>query len=279
MLIAVALALCTPRTVENLNIPWNDAWTTSMKLLSQVYTAKVSAEVILLKPHNSYQKLLYKEIINDIKMSKKYQNVAKIYEVQNQQVKASLYYLSSFYFSYKALKLIQMFKTNSLTDYEEKIVKLGEVFSSLTFSSFKLAVLGKGCPNTTKAVYAYLYKVFKDTSFQINATINSLPGYFTENLARTTIDVVDKLAKALTYQMAEHYLSQSGCKKDSPLPPYRARCPQGMAPPFPWTYKVCYLVSHPSDNGMPSSLCPRFYLYLAYLIEDNNMLKIVCSMR
>ncbi|UXD22680.1 hypothetical protein IPA_07310 [Ignicoccus pacificus DSM 13166] len=279
MLMAIAMAACNPQTIKNITIPWKDEWVTSIKVLSQVYRAKVSAEIVILKAHNDYQKILLNELKKDFKISKELADKADGYYVLGNRTLASAYYLASFAYAYRALELINFMKLKYLNSYSERLTRIGELLSSAAFSSFKLAVRGKGCSNTSRVLYVYLYSNLRTEAQRIKQVLANLPGTFNAKLANMTIPIVNKLSEALAYEMAQYYLSLSGCKKDFPLPNATAPCPKGIGPSYPWLPHACYLVQNPQGNALPRSPCARFVALLGYLLNDTQVVRLTCSMR
>ncbi len=275
----LALASCNVNQLKNYTVYWNPDWTTSIKLLSQVYNAKVSAEIVLLKPTTQYQKVFYDELKNSIKKVQMYLNKAKTYELQGNNLEAALYYLAAFDYAYYSLKLISFMKIPDLTQYSYKLTSIGELLSATAFSSYKIALKGTGCANTSKVVYVFLYTTLKNAAKEVNNINMNLPNDLTPGLAHKTVKILKSLSNSLTYEMAQYYLSIGKNEKDVPLPNKECTCPKGIGHPFPWLPKACCVVESASPKASPpQSPCAQFFIVLAHLINDTKLLNVMCSL-
>ncbi|ALU12157.1 hypothetical protein EYM_00925 [Ignicoccus islandicus DSM 13165] len=281
-LIAVALsALLLAKCVvfpKDLGLSVQEEEVLEVGLLAKVYMTKVKANVILLTPDNEYRFEMKKLIMDHFKKASEFLNIANRDLEAGVLDEAFIYYLATFREAYVSYHLIDLAKANDLTQLANKIEKIGETVSSLAYTSLKVALNPRSCVNVTRVAYVYNYYTFKEVVNLLNDTLNNIPGEFNKELAHKIQTIYEKVSNLLAYSLLQSYMQTWNLDDKAVLPNKEAPCLNGIGPRTDWLPKACYVVQNPSSDGSIKYPCQKAVGALAYLLGDQQMMKVMCSL-
>jgi len=269
-MLMVVSAKCVPN--KPLGVSVSEGLALDYDNLNKVYIEKIATELVLLKPTNAYQKLLYnkaKELVAEAR--KLYQNGHLLY--LNRIYDAALvHYLASLYYVQMAQNILKFYSIQTLNDYVELLRSMGSFAVAATFSLYKASCVSSACSNSTRVVYVHIYAVTKKLGSLINDTITNLPGAFDWKLARRAVEV-SNLTSEITIMAYTHYvLTLLPPPKDSQLIGKSSCLMKGLGN-APWLEKACYYIYHP----LKPSPCSKFYGVVASYTGLKDLAKRLCG--
>ncbi len=274
---AIAFSKCVvPVNNLGINVPKNEVL--EIGLLARVYVTKVKANILLVKPDNPYRAEILKAVKLHYDKAKESLTIAERDYVAGLYDKAFIYYLVAFEEAYLSYHLLNTAKYNDLTQLANALNRPGEVASSLAYASLKLALKPEACANVTRVVYVYNYYLFRNLTRELNYTLSNFPGSLNAELAKSVVSIYKKLSKLLAYTVLQSYMQTWGATSEAKLPPLEGKCVSGIGPQTQWLPRACYVVENARANGSIKYPCQKAVGALAYLMGDEEMVRVMCSL-
>jgi len=270
LMLMVISSKCLPNQPLRINVPEDLAL--NYDNLDKVYVEKIATELVLLKPGNEYQRLLYDEVKGLLAKARKlYQNGHLLY-LNGIYDAALAHYLASLYYVQMAQNVLKFYSIKTLNDYVGLLNHMGSFAVATTFSLYKASCTSLACPNTTRVVYVHAYTLMKKLSNLINDTIVNLPGAFNWELAQKAIKI-SNLTSEITIMAYVHYvLTLLPPPKDSQLVGESPCLAKGLGN-APWLEKACYYIYHP----LKPSPCSKFYGLVVGYTGLKDLAKRLCG--
>ncbi len=271
LLTGVLLASCVP--LQKLNLKLSEDTLLKLDNLLRVYIEKIGTEVIVLKPKNIYQKVLYSALVKQYKMAKESYKIAHDSYLKQSYSKALVLYLKTMYHVISSQMITNFITVTTLNGYVELLNETGSLAEAAAFSLYKAGCGTGSCINTTRVVYVLVYPKMIKTIYEVKKLIYNIPNYFDSYMALEALKLVNETSKMLVLSYA-HFLI-SGTKGLSDITLERvAKCPLKALGNAPWLPKACYYYYFPVKQ---TTQCSSFFAYVSLYIGLKDLAQRLCG--